>query len=183
MTADNPSPASLTQIEARVMELTILVNRLQDQKAEKEELFRLRQEMASLRDTLLEVKYALTEIKNNSVEDRDVIRKLTEKLAPIEEQLVFLDAFMRDLQRTHEKIDQVIETSWSYQIGKIGKSICGLLTRIKSINKAFHFTITAVEYGFLAFIVYYVLTAGAYVLGRPFDLDKLIELIRVLRGG
>lgn len=179
----------IDHLYSQINEINITLAGFDKEKATKAEVYELQRELLDLSKSIFEVKTSLREIQNNSVEDRESIRELkdTMKNLVLELSLVNkrMDAMDRDyaiIKETNLKMNDFLDTNIWYQFGKVMKVSRVFLNGIKSKSKFLKYLVSVFEYGILIYILWGIISLIMYVTNQSIDLDKLLELARIIWG-
>lgn len=148
-------------------------------KASVEDLNKLKEKSDNIEKTIIKMETLLSEIKENSSEDRQSIRDLTVGLNLISDRLNGFETMFKQLEVNSSKIDEFIfeyKNGVGYQFSKTLKSISGILSLIKSKNILLKYIVSVIQYGVIIYALWIILAFGMFLTKQTVDTNKIFEL-------
>jgi len=175
-------------------ELQLKYDKLQIEKAGREEVFEIKNMMYELKSGLKSLEMDMADSKvdiRNMTED---MRRNTNLIIEIQQKLLMFDSMEREIKETRDDIQKLSESFTSFKdaqdrkisskMGKAWKSAEDLIRTIKGKGKLCTLLVNMVVYGFIAFIILSVISVGMWFFDQSITIDfnKVIEFIKAIRG-
>lgn len=167
------------KLQDKVSDLAIEVEGLKKGKIGYNEFMKMTEKIQEFELLIGSMQNSLTEIKNNAEEDREILKDLIGELSLINKELSEIKYNYSELKKTNDKIDLFLETSLSFQIGKLFKQFGRVVDNIRNRGLFFKWLIRVVQALIFLFIGWGIYTGWLYFTKQTVDIDRIMEFIKL----